>query len=54
MDLVAEGLSNAETAARLEISIRTVENHRAKVMEKMDARTLSDLVRMSLRLAMAG
>ncbi|MBS0408534.1 MAG: response regulator transcription factor [Proteobacteria bacterium] len=54
MDLVAEGSSNAETAARLEISIRTVENHRAKVMEKMEARTLSDLVRMALRLSMAG
>ncbi|MGA0601667.1 response regulator transcription factor [Caulobacter sp. KR2-114] len=53
MDLVAEGLSNAETAARLSISVRTVENHRARVMEKMEARSLSDLVRMALRLGPA-
>lgn len=50
MALVVEGRSNAETATLLEISIRTVENHRARVMEKMGARTLSDLVRMAVRL----
>jgi two-component system response regulator FixJ len=53
MALIAEGHSNAETALRLEISVRTVENHRAKVLEKMEARGLSDLVRMVLRLASA-
>jgi two-component system response regulator FixJ len=51
MDLVTEGLSNAEAAARLTISIRTVENHRARVMDKMEAKSLSDLVRMALRLS---
>jgi len=51
MDLVTEGLSNAETAHRLAISTRTVENHRARVMDKMEAKSLSDLVRMALRLA---
>ena len=54
MGLVVQGCSNAETAAALRISIRTVENHRAKVMEKMEARTLSDLVRMSLRIGDLG
>ncbi|MBF0304740.1 MAG: DNA-binding response regulator, partial [Alphaproteobacteria bacterium] len=35
---------------RLGISARTVEIHRARVMEKMGARTLSELVRMALAL----
>jgi two-component system response regulator FixJ len=50
MRLIAEGLSNREAARELAISVRTVENHRARVMEKMQAKNLSDLVRMVLRL----
>ncbi|HWA62808.1 MAG TPA: response regulator [Caulobacteraceae bacterium] len=50
MDMIAAGLSNAETAARLGISVRTVENHRARVLDKMDARGLSELVRLAVRL----
>ena len=46
MALVVEGLPNKEIAGRLEISPRTVEVHRAHVMEKMDVRFLADLVRM--------
>lgn len=51
MTLVADGASNAQAAVQLGISVRTVENHRARLMEKMQARGLSDLVRMVLRLA---
>ncbi len=43
--MVAAGLANKEVAARLRISQRTVENHRARVMQKMKARSLADLVR---------
>ncbi len=43
--MVASGLANKEIAARLNISQRTVENHRARVMHKMDMRSLADLVR---------
>lgn len=50
MDLVVTGLLNKVVGARLGISERTVEIHKAKVMLKMQARTLSDLIRMSIRL----
>ena len=50
MNLVVQGLSNHLAADTLNISVRTVENHRARVMEKMGARSLSDLVRMVLKL----
>ena len=50
MNLVVQGLSNHLAAETLNISVRTVENHRARVMEKMGARGLSDLVRLVLKL----
>ncbi|MEW5728568.1 MAG: response regulator FixJ [Pseudomonadota bacterium] len=50
MDLVVQGLPNKAVAAELNISVRTVEIHRARVMEKMAAKSLSELVRMALRL----
>ena len=48
MGLVIEGFSNAAIGDRLGISPRTVEHYRASVMEKMQARNLSDLVRTSM------
>ncbi len=50
MRLITAGASNQEAARRLGISVRTVENHRARVMEKMGATTLADLIRQALRL----
>lgn len=50
MDLVVQGLPNKAVAVELNISARTVEIHRSRVMEKMGAASLSDLVRMALRL----
>lgn len=50
MGLAAAGLSNKEIAFRLDISPKTVENHRAWVMERMDARSLADLVRSAMRI----
>lgn len=47
---VAEGLSNRDIAERLELSHKTVEVHRAKVMQKMGARTLSQLIQMAMAL----
>jgi len=50
LQLVAKGLSNREIAERLELSHKTVEVHRAKVMQKMGARTLSQLIQMAMAL----
>jgi two-component system, LuxR family, response regulator FixJ len=47
-EAIAAGESNKSAALTLGISPRTVEIYRANVMEKMRARTLSDLVRMAL------
>jgi len=50
-DAVAAGESNKSAAQILGISPRTVEIYRANVMEKLQARTLADLVRMALTAA---
>ncbi|MEQ6342008.1 MAG: response regulator FixJ [Gammaproteobacteria bacterium] len=49
MEHVVAGQLNKQIAADLNISIKTVEVHRAKIMEKMQASTLSKLVEMVLR-----
>jgi two-component system, LuxR family, response regulator FixJ len=46
--LIANGASNKEAGRRLGISPRTVELHRAHVMEKLGARNAADLVRIVL------
>jgi two-component system response regulator FixJ len=46
MELAAAGLANKEIGLHLHISPRTVEIHRAWMMERMQARNLAELVRM--------
>jgi two-component system response regulator FixJ len=50
MELVAAGLSSKEIGSQLNISSKTVENHRAWVMERIGARNVAELVRMSMKL----
>lgn len=50
LDLLVVGDPNKVIAYRLDISPRTVEIHRARVMEKMRARSLPELVRMAMEL----
>jgi len=47
---VAQGLSSKQIAAELHISPRTVDNHRASIMDKMKAANLSILIRMTMLL----
>lgn len=49
LQLAAEGYSNSKIAARLFISRRTVETHRANLFVKLGLRTQTDLVRYALR-----
>ena len=50
MTLITAGKLNKVIAADLGVSQRTVEIHRARVMEKMDAGSLAQLVRMTLEI----
>ena len=50
LDLLVSGDPNKVIAYRLQISPRTVEIHRARVMEKMRAKSLPELVRMAMQL----
>jgi two-component system response regulator NreC len=49
LQLAAEGKTGAEIAARLHISPRTVENHRANLMRKLGLKNQSELVRYAVR-----
>ena len=51
LELVTNGKPNKVVAADLGVSQRTVEIHRARVMEKMQANSLAQLVRMTLALS---
>jgi FixJ family two-component response regulator len=53
MALVVSGLLNKQIGGELGISEITVKAHRGKVMQKMKADTLVDLVRMALKLRLA-
>ncbi|MGB4854430.1 MAG: LuxR C-terminal-related transcriptional regulator [Candidatus Dechloromonas phosphoritropha] len=44
MQLVVAGKLNKQVADELDISMKTVEAHRARVMEKMGVRTVAELV----------
>jgi DNA-binding NarL/FixJ family response regulator len=47
--LIVEGLTTKEIARKLDISAKTAENHRARVLDKVDVRNTAELVRYALR-----
>jgi DNA-binding NarL/FixJ family response regulator len=49
LQLIAEGKSSKEVAHVLDISLKTVETHRAQIMERLEIRDLAGLVRYAVR-----
>jgi DNA-binding NarL/FixJ family response regulator len=47
--LIVEGLTTKEIARRLDVSVKTAENHRGRVLEKLDVRNTAELVRYASR-----
>jgi RNA polymerase sigma factor (sigma-70 family) len=50
MEMAITGLSSKEIGRKLNISPKTVENHRSWVMERIGARNLADLIRKAMKL----
>ncbi len=48
--LLAEGLKNQEIAERLHVSVKTVETHRAHIMEKLNLNNIAELVKYSIEI----
>jgi two-component system response regulator NreC len=53
LTLVAEGLSNAEIAERLDISVKTVARHRENIMARLDLHSRTELVKYAIRKGLA-
>jgi two-component system response regulator NreC len=52
LKLIAEGHSSREIAEQLDLAVKTVHNHRTRLMTKLDIHRNADLVRYAIRLGM--
>jgi DNA-binding NarL/FixJ family response regulator len=52
LQLVAEGRSTREIAARLSLSVKTIETHRAQLMQRLDIFDVAGLTRYALRIGL--
>jgi len=53
VQLLAEGNSNKRIASRLDISVKTAETHRFRIMHKLGFSSLAQVVRYALRNSLA-
>ncbi len=49
LQLTAEGLSTKDIAAQLQVSVKTVESHRQKIMAKLDVHSIAELTKYAVR-----
>ena len=49
LQLLAEGLTSKEIAAKLSLSVKTVENHRHQIMERLGIRSVAELTKFAIR-----
>ena len=54
LQLIAEGGSTKEIARKLNVSVKTVETHRAQLMERLDIHDVAGLVRFAVRHGLVG
>ena len=54
LQLMAEGLSNQEIAARLYVSLNTIKTHTSRIFEKLDARRRTQAIEKARRLGLIG
>lgn len=52
LQLIAEGQSTREIAQRLSVSVKTVETHRAQIMERLDIHDVAGLTRFAIRVGL--
>lgn len=51
--LIARGYTTQESAARLGVSVKTIETHRAHLCRKLQTRRVADLVKLGIRAGLA-
>ena len=49
LQLIAEGVSTADISKRLNLSVKTVETHRRRIMEKLEIRSVAGLTKYAIR-----
>jgi DNA-binding NarL/FixJ family response regulator len=52
LQLIAEGNTTKEIAAKLNLSVKTVETHRTQLMERLDIHDIAGLVRYAIRIGL--
>ena len=49
LQLLVEGCTTKEAAARLQISVKTIESHRANMMRRLNLRSMAELTKHAIR-----